>query len=145
MRCFNQYLAMKPGLGWMHIKDYRHPEPAQRVGHVDEDALKHFVPADLGDSGHEAILRDFAAAIPGSNADSSVAAFPACSSTWNRTSKAADSSAASAAPTASASLCVACAALWIMSASSITCGTSTTSWPPAACDVARRWCRSGGP
>ena len=22
---FEQYLAMKPGLGWMHIKDYRHP------------------------------------------------------------------------------------------------------------------------
>ena len=62
---FDQYLAMKTGLGWMHIKDYRHPKPAQRVGHVNEDALKHFVPADIGDSGHEAILRDFAAAIPG--------------------------------------------------------------------------------
>jgi sugar phosphate isomerase/epimerase len=62
---FNQYLAMKPGLGWMHIKDYRHPKPAQRVGHVNEDALKHFVPADIGDSGHESILRDFATAIPG--------------------------------------------------------------------------------
>lgn len=22
---FEQYLAMKPGLGWMHTKDYRHP------------------------------------------------------------------------------------------------------------------------
>ncbi len=61
---FQQYLAMKPGLGWMHIKDYRHPKAAQRVGHVNEDALRHFVPADLGDSGHEVILRDFAAAIP---------------------------------------------------------------------------------
>lgn len=62
---FNQYLAMKKGLGWLHIKDYRHPKPAQRVGHVDEQTLKHFVPANLGDSGHEAILRDFAGAIPG--------------------------------------------------------------------------------
>lgn len=62
---FNQYLAMKKGLGWLHIKDYRHPKPAQRVGHVDEETLKHFVPANLGDSGHEAILRDFAGAIPG--------------------------------------------------------------------------------
>jgi len=62
---FDQYLAMKKGLGWMHIKDYRHPRPAQRVTHVNEDTLKHFVPADLGNSGHEAILRDFAAAIPG--------------------------------------------------------------------------------
>lgn len=61
---FQQYLAMKPGLGWLHIKDYRHPKAAQRVGHVNEDALRHFVPADLGDSGHEVILRDFATAIP---------------------------------------------------------------------------------
>ena len=49
---------MKPGLGWMHIKDYRHPEPAKRQAHVDEETLKHFVPADLGDSGHEAIFKE---------------------------------------------------------------------------------------
>jgi sugar phosphate isomerase/epimerase len=61
---FSQYLAMKKGLGWLHIKDYRHPQPAQRTGHVDEETLKHFVPAHLGDSGHEAILRDFASLIP---------------------------------------------------------------------------------
>ncbi len=61
---FGQYLAMKKGLGWMHIKDYRHPKPMQRVGHVDEETLKHFVPADIGDSGHEVILRDFARSIP---------------------------------------------------------------------------------
>lgn len=61
---FQQYLQMKKGLGWLHIKDYRHPEPAQRLGHIDENALKHFVPADIGDSGHEAILRDFRDAIP---------------------------------------------------------------------------------
>jgi len=61
---FAQYQAMKPGLGWMHIKDYRHPSPAKRTTHVDEEALKHFVPADIGDSGHEAILRDFATCLP---------------------------------------------------------------------------------
>ena len=61
---FDQYLAMKPGLGWMHIKDYRTPSRSKRKTHVDEDALKHFVPADLGDSGHEAILRDFRDHIP---------------------------------------------------------------------------------
>lgn len=61
---FAQYLAMKPGLGWMHVKDYRNPSPAKRTNHVDEEALKHFVPADLGDSGHEAILKDFASLIP---------------------------------------------------------------------------------
>ena len=61
---FAQYQAMKPGLGWMHIKDYRHPHPVKRQNHVDEEALKHFVPADLGDSGHETILRDFREMIP---------------------------------------------------------------------------------
>jgi len=61
---YEQYLAMKPGLGWMHIKDYRHPQPVRRLDHVDEDSLKHFVPADIGDSAHEAILRDFREFIP---------------------------------------------------------------------------------
>ena len=32
--------------------------------HVEEDKLKHFVPAHLGDSGHERILRDFAEVLP---------------------------------------------------------------------------------
>jgi hypothetical protein len=59
-----QYLAMKPGLGWMHIKDYRRSQPIDRRGHVDEDALKHFVPVDIGDSGYEVILRDFRTLIP---------------------------------------------------------------------------------
>ena len=55
---------MKPGIGWMHIKDYRHPQPVKRQGHVDEDALKHFVPAELGDSSYAIILRDFRDCIP---------------------------------------------------------------------------------
>ena len=61
---FEQYLAMKPYLGWMHIKDYRHPKRPERVGHVDEDAIKNFVPADIGQSGHEALLRDFRDHLP---------------------------------------------------------------------------------
>ncbi len=61
---FAQYAAMKPGMGWMHVKDYRDPNPTQRTGHVDEEALTHFVPADLGDSAHEAIFRDFRRQIP---------------------------------------------------------------------------------
>ena len=61
---FEQYQAMKPGIGWMHIKDYRHPEPMKRQGHVDEEMLKHFVPADMGDSAHELILRDFRDTLP---------------------------------------------------------------------------------
>ena len=61
---YEQYLAMKAGTGWMHIKDYHDPVPARRQGHVDEEALKHFVPADIGDSAHAAILRDFRTMIP---------------------------------------------------------------------------------
>ncbi|HRX78809.1 MAG TPA: TIM barrel protein [Pirellulaceae bacterium] len=61
---FQQYSDMKKGIGWMHIKDYKHPGPIEKVGHVDEAALKNFVPADIGDSGHEAILADFREAIP---------------------------------------------------------------------------------
>jgi sugar phosphate isomerase/epimerase len=59
-----QFRLMRPGLGWMHVKDYRHPEPAKRQSHVDEDTLKHFVPADLGDSGHEAIFKELRGLLP---------------------------------------------------------------------------------
>jgi sugar phosphate isomerase/epimerase len=61
---FAQYQAMKPSIGWMHIKDYHDPQLSGRAEHVDEDKLKNFVPAHLGDSGHERILRDFAEVIP---------------------------------------------------------------------------------
>ncbi len=62
---FAQYEAMKPGLGWLHIKDYRNPPRTAKGAHVDEDALHHFVPAHLGQSGHEPILRDFRELVPG--------------------------------------------------------------------------------
>jgi sugar phosphate isomerase/epimerase len=80
---FAQYEAMKPGLGWMHIKDYKSPsllplgaapearvEPSKESAskshgkHIEEDKLLHFVPADQGDSAHERILRDFARILP---------------------------------------------------------------------------------
>jgi sugar phosphate isomerase/epimerase len=65
---FQQYLAMKPSIGWIHIKDYHDPSLKSRKAgetrHVNEEALKHFVPVELGDSGHESILRDFAKDIP---------------------------------------------------------------------------------
>ncbi len=60
---FAQYVAMKPSIGWMHIKDYHDPHLV-RSEHVDEEKLKNFVPAERGDSGHERILRDFAQMIP---------------------------------------------------------------------------------
>lgn len=59
---YEEYVAMREGLGWIHIKDYRHP--GTRTTHVDEEALKNFVPADVGDSGHEAILRDLKQHLP---------------------------------------------------------------------------------
>jgi sugar phosphate isomerase/epimerase len=59
-----EYMAMKPGLGWMHIKDYRIDSRLQWTGVVDEERLKNFVPADEGDSGHEAVFRDFRSVIP---------------------------------------------------------------------------------
>ncbi|MCC7085711.1 MAG: sugar phosphate isomerase/epimerase [Pirellulales bacterium] len=61
---FQQYQAMKPGIGWMHIKDYKAPSGARRQGHIDEGALKNFVPADVGDTAHALILRDFRDHIP---------------------------------------------------------------------------------
>lgn len=61
---FGEYLAMKPGLGWLHIKDYRHNSAAARLEHIDEASLKNFVPANIGDTGHEAILRDLASELP---------------------------------------------------------------------------------
>jgi len=53
---YEEYLAMKEGMGWLHVKDYQ--RPMTRSAHVDEESLKSFVPADQGDSGHEAIFRD---------------------------------------------------------------------------------------
>ena len=59
-----EFRAMIPGLGWLHIKDYHHPKPARRGEPVDEDALANFVPADAGDSAHEQLLREFRRVLP---------------------------------------------------------------------------------
>ena len=61
---YQQYTAMRPGLAWLHIKDYRAAPVAEKGGHVDEESLAEFVPADVGDGGHETILRDFAKILP---------------------------------------------------------------------------------
>lgn len=61
---FEQWTAMKPGLGWIHIKDYRKPPGMTRVEHVDEETLSHFVPADIGDAGHLRILNDLKTFLP---------------------------------------------------------------------------------
>jgi len=61
---YAEYRAMRQGLGWMHIKDYRIDPGLKWQGFVDEERLKNFVPADQGDSAHEAILRDFRLHLP---------------------------------------------------------------------------------
>ena len=61
---FEQYVAMKPGMGWVHIKDFKDPAGSARVEHVDEESIKHFVPADIGQSGHQRIMDDFASFLP---------------------------------------------------------------------------------
>ncbi len=64
MATYEQYQVMKPSIGWIHVKDYLDPRVEKPLGHIDEDALKHFVPADQGDSGYAQILADFAKEIP---------------------------------------------------------------------------------
>ncbi len=62
--CFAEYLAMRDVYGYMHIKDYKIDPKLQWNGVVDEERLKNFVPADVGDSGHERILRDLKEVLP---------------------------------------------------------------------------------
>ena len=59
----DQFRACLPGLGWLHIKDYRNPQPVGD-GPVDEESLWNFVPSDCGDSGHEAIMRELKEYLP---------------------------------------------------------------------------------
>jgi sugar phosphate isomerase/epimerase len=59
-----QLQAMRPGLGWVHVKDYHHPRPVTKVGHIDENALANFVPANRGDGAHEAIFRQLSRTLP---------------------------------------------------------------------------------
>ncbi len=54
-----QFAAMMPGLGWVHVKDYRNPKPVAKGVPLNEDVLANFVPADQGDAAHEAIFRRF--------------------------------------------------------------------------------------
>lgn len=61
---FNQWKAMKPGLGWVHIKDYRKVTASMRGKHVNEDMLAHFVPAESGAGGHVKILKDLKEMLP---------------------------------------------------------------------------------
>lgn len=61
---YDEYLAMRDHIGWAHIKDYSVDRSLEWTGLVDEERLKNFVPANIGDSAHEAILRDLRAQLP---------------------------------------------------------------------------------
>ena len=61
---WKQWEAMKPGLGWVHIKDYQRVKSGQRGKHVEEHSLANFVPADIGAGGHEKILADLRGMLP---------------------------------------------------------------------------------
>ena len=61
---YREWEAMKPGLGWVHIKDYRKVSGKARGRHVEEDTLANFVPADIGAGGHERILADLKGMLP---------------------------------------------------------------------------------
>jgi sugar phosphate isomerase/epimerase len=61
---YQEYLAVRRYLGWMHIKDYRIDPDLHWTGTVDEERLKNFVPANEGDAGHELVLRDLRDHLP---------------------------------------------------------------------------------
>lgn len=61
---YAEWQAMKPGLGWIHVKDYRRVARTARGRHVEEDALANFVPADIGAGGHDKILADLKGMLP---------------------------------------------------------------------------------
>lgn len=61
---YRQWEAMKPGLGWVHIKDYRKVSARNRGRHVNEDILANFVPAEQGAGGHQKILADLQQMLP---------------------------------------------------------------------------------
>ncbi len=61
---YAEWEAMKPGLGWVHVKDYRKVSARARGRHVEEDHLANFVPADVGAGGHERIFADLRGMLP---------------------------------------------------------------------------------
>jgi sugar phosphate isomerase/epimerase len=64
VQCFTEYLSMKSSMGWMHIKDYTIDPDLNWTGVVDEERLKNFVPSNVGDAGHELVLRDLKEDLP---------------------------------------------------------------------------------
>ena len=63
-QCYQEYTECREHLGWMHIKDYRIDPSLTWTGAVDEERLKNFVPSNVGDAGHELVLRDLKEHLP---------------------------------------------------------------------------------
>ena len=55
---FAEYQAMKKGLGWIHIKDYRPLNSTTKGGYIDEEALSDYRPVGRGSGVYERVLRD---------------------------------------------------------------------------------------
>jgi sugar phosphate isomerase/epimerase len=64
LECLDEFRAMLPYLGWMHVKDYKATKKKKPGEHINEEADWNFVPANVGDSGHELIFRDLRAELP---------------------------------------------------------------------------------
>lgn len=64
LQCYSEFLDMLPYVGWIHIKDYAIDPTLTWTGAVDEERLKNFVPADVGDAGHDTILRELREHLP---------------------------------------------------------------------------------
>ncbi|QDT90787.1 sugar phosphate isomerase/epimerase family protein [Gimesia algae] len=64
MQCLSEFNDMKKSMGWLHIKDYAVDKDLEWTGVVDEERLKNFVPANVGDAGHEVVLRELREMLP---------------------------------------------------------------------------------
>jgi sugar phosphate isomerase/epimerase len=62
---FDEYLQMKAGLGWLHVKDYKPIQAAgERSQFIDEEALSDFRPVDRGSGIYQRVFRDLKDALP---------------------------------------------------------------------------------
>ena len=61
---YQQFQAMKPSLGWMHVKDCHQMRSLGRAGHAGEESPANFVPAGQGDAAYEILLRDLRRILP---------------------------------------------------------------------------------
>ena len=59
-----EYRAMKPGLAWVHVKDYAPPMAAHQLDYVDEDSLCDFVPVSRGSGVYDVVLSDLRGDLP---------------------------------------------------------------------------------